>query len=148
MDGSRTPWLRQLSRILLALLMVVTGIGHLTFLRQEFQAQVPRWVPLDTDMVVVLSGVAEVALGLGLLAWKRYRLHFGIALAVFFVLVFPGNIAQYINRIDAFSLDTDTKRLVRLFFQPVLVVWALWSSGAWKYLRRQSMTHVNGTEKK
>src|SRR5690606_18837951 len=64
MDGSRTPWLRQLSRILLALLMVVTGIGHLTFLRQEFQAQVPRWVPLDTDMVVVLSGIAEVALGM------------------------------------------------------------------------------------
>jgi len=100
MDDSRTPWLRQLSRILLAFFMVATGIGHLTFLRQEFQAQVPRWVPLDTDTVVVLSGIAEVALGLGLLAWKRYRVHFGIALAVFFALVFPGNIAQYINRIS------------------------------------------------
>jgi len=95
-----------------------------------------------------LIGYCRGCLGNGLLAWKRYRLHFGIALAVFFVLVFPGNIAQYINRIDAFSLDTDAKRLVRLFFQPVLVVWALWSSGAWSYLRWRSMPHVNGTERK
>ncbi|HWK57017.1 MAG TPA: hypothetical protein VNQ80_06760 [Parapedobacter sp.] len=90
MDDSRTPWLRQLSRILLAFFMVATGIGHLTFLRQEFQAQVPRRVPLDTD----------------------------------------------------------AKRLARLFFQPVLVVWALWSSGAWSYLRRRTISNMNRTERK
>lgn len=131
-----THWLRGLSRMLLALFMVFAGIGHLTFLRQEFHAQVPQWVPMDTNVVVVLSGVAEVILGLGLMAWKRYYVHFGIALALFFVLVFPGNIAQYVNRIDAFSLDTDAKRLARLFFQPILVIWALWASGAWAFLTR------------
>ncbi len=114
--------------------MVFAGVGHLTFLRQEFHAQVPGWVPVDTDLVVVLSGIVEIILGMGLLAWKRYRVHFGIALAAFFVLVFPGNVAQYVNRIDAFSLDSDAKRLGRLFFQPALVTWALWSSGAWSRL--------------
>jgi len=125
---------RTIFRILLGVFLVFTGVNHLTFARVEFLAQVPPWVPLDGDLVVVLSGIAEIALGLGLLFITRYRVLVGLATALFFVLIFPGNISQYVNRIDAFGLNTDQARFIRLFFQPVLVLWALWATGAWNAL--------------
>lgn len=137
MINPKTSTVQIIFRVLLGLVMVLAGIGHLTFQREEFQAQVPQWIPLSKDLVVILSGYVEAALGLGLLFLTRYKVYFGIALAVFFVLVFPGNIAQYVNGTDAFGLDTDQKRLIRLFFQPVLIAWALWSSGAWKAIFRK-----------
>ncbi len=114
--------------------MLLAGIGHLSFKRAAFQAQVPDWVPLDKDLVVILSGMVELAFGLSMIFWVKQKTKVGIALAIFYVLVFPGNIAQYTNRINAFGLDTDRARLIRLFFQPVLVCWALWSTGALKYI--------------
>ncbi|RYU92985.1 DoxX family protein [Emticicia agri] len=132
-----TTFIQKVFRVLLGLILIYTGIGHLTFLRADFPAQVPDWVPLDTDLVVVLSGIAEILLGLALLLIKRKRIQIGWIVAVFFVLIFPGNIAQYVNHRDAFGLDTDQKRLIRLFFQPVLISWALWSTGAWKAWRLQ-----------
>lgn len=116
-------------RYVLGVFMLVAGIAHLTFARGEFQAQVPSWLPLDPDLVVLGSGLVEIALGLALLLLRRHRRWVGIALAVFFVLVFPGNIAQYVEGRDGFGLDTDRARLVRLFFQPVLVLLALWAAG-------------------
>lgn len=113
--------------------MVMAAIGHLSFLRTDFQAQVPNWIPFDKDFIVILSGIVELAFGLSMLFWKKQRAKVGIALAVFYVLIFPGNIAQYVNKADAFGLNTDTLRLVRLFFQPVLIIWALWSTGALSY---------------
>jgi uncharacterized membrane protein len=124
-----TP-LQKGARIVLGLFMVLAGIGHLTFQRKEFRAQVPNWVPIDRDTTVLLSGVAEIALGLSLLFYRKQRPKIGIALALFFIAVFPGNIAQYLNHRNAFGLNTDSARFARLFFQPVLIVWALWSSGA------------------
>lgn len=118
-------------RMLLGLFIIFAGVSHLTFARVEFLAQVPLWVPLDADLVVVLSGIAEITLGVGLVFLVRQRVLVGMATAVFFVLIFPGNISQYVNRIDAFGLSTDQARLIRLFFQPVLVVWALWATGSW-----------------
>ena len=115
------------------------GIGHLTALRQEFQAQVPAWVPLDPDFVVVASGVVEIGLGAALiLAPTKVRPTVGWTAAAFFVAIFPGNISQYVTGTDAFGLDTDRDRFVRLFFQPVLVAWALWSTGAWRHLRSRN----------
>lgn len=133
----QTTLFQKIFRVLLGLMLMYTGTGHLTFLRADFPAQVPDWVPMDTNLVVVLSGVVEILLGLALIFWQSKRVELGLVVAIFFVLVFPGNIAQYVNHRDAFGLDTDTKRLVRLFFQPVLVIWALWSTGAWK----ASITH-------
>lgn len=121
---------RTLLRVALGGVLVVAGTGHLTTQRQEFQAQVPEWMPIDDDAVVVASGVVEIALGLALLLLRRQRAAVGLVVAGFFVAVFPGNIAQYVEGTDAFGLDTDGKRLVRLFFQPLLVAWALWSTGA------------------
>lgn len=135
---NNTSTIQKIFRILLGVFMIFAGFSHLTFNRVEFQAQVPDWVPVGKDLVVILSGIVEIALGLGLAFWKKYRTQFGWALAIFFVLIFPGNIAQYMNQTDAFgALDSDRARLIRLFFQPVLIVWALWSSGAWKAWRNR-----------
>ncbi len=132
MKQSKTTLLQNIFRVLLAAFMIYAGLSHLTFNRIDFQAQVPDWVPLSKDLVVILSGMFEMVLGLGLAFWKRERILFGWALAIFFILIFPGNISQYLEGRDAFGvLDSDGARLRRLFFQPVLVVWAIWSSGAW-----------------
>ena len=129
----KTNLIQNIFRIILAIFMIYAGLSHLTFNRLEFQAQVPDWVPLSKDLVVILSGIVEMILGLGLAFWKKERVRFGWALAIFFILIFPGNIAQYMDGKDAFGvLDSDGARLRRLFFQPVLIAWALWSSGAWK----------------
>lgn len=130
--------IRTIARWALGGTLVVAGTGHLTSQREQFRAQVPGWIPIDDDLVVLASGVVEIALGLALILLRRQRRVVGLVVAGFFVVIFPGNVAQYTEGTDAFGLDTDTKRLVRLFFQPVLVVWALWSTGAWRSARQHS----------
>ena len=120
---------QNLTAIALGSAMTFAGISHLTFNREEFQAQVPDWFPMDKDAVVLGSGVAEIALGAGLLAWKKRRREVGVALAAFYAAIFPGNIGQYAERHDGFGLDTDGKRLARLFFQPALIAGALHAAG-------------------
>jgi len=123
---------RHVARLALGAFLTYAGIGHLSFSREEFQAQVPQNLPLDPDLVVILSGVAEVGLGLSLLTLLKKRVHVGWIVALFFVAVFPGNIAQLLDHRDAFGLDTDGKRIARLVFQPVLIALALWSTGSWR----------------
>lgn len=130
MSDTKTTTAQDIARVILGLFMLLAGIGHMTFQRAEFQAQVPDWVPIGKDFTVILSGIVEVALGLAMVLWRGMRVETGIALALFYVAVFPGNIAQYVDHRSAFGLDTDTKRFIRLFFQPVLILWALWSTGA------------------
>lgn len=132
-----TTLTQNIFRILLAVFMTFAGVSHLTINRSEFLAQVPDWILFDKDLVVILSGVIEIALGLGLAFWKNERVKIGWMLAIFFVLIFPGNIAQYIDSKDAFGLNSDNARLIRLFFQPVLIAWALWSAGSWKAWRNR-----------
>ena len=120
--------MRKLFQVLLGLTLCYTGVLHLTSKRSEFQAQVPSWLPLNPDFVVIASGFVEIILGLALLTLWKSRKQVGIATAIFFLLIFPGNVWQYIDGIDAFGLNTDTDRGVRLLFQPVLVLWALWST--------------------
>jgi uncharacterized membrane protein len=115
-------------QVLLGAALIYAGITHLTTNRIEFQAQVPTWVPFSADFVVLASGVVEISLGLAL-ASLQYRRQVGWITAAFFIAIFPGNISQYVNGIDAFGLDTDQARLTRLFFQPLLVLWALWACG-------------------
>lgn len=122
---------RHVARILLGAALIYAGIGHFTFSRLAFQAQVPPWLPLDPDFVVLASGAAEIALGLGLIFVSRYRRQMGWLTAAFFLAVFPGNISQYLTQTDAFGLNTDEARAIRLLFQPLLIIWALWSTKAW-----------------
>ena len=124
---------RTAARLLLGAAMVGAGVLHLTTQRQAFQAQVPEWFPVDEDLTVLASGVAEIALGMAFVALPGKRRLIGVLLAVFFVVISPGNVAQYLEGTDAFGLDTDRKRLGRLFFQPVLVLLALFGGG---WLRR------------
>ena len=136
--------MRKATQILLGATLIYTGTLHLTTSRMEFQAQVPPWVPLSPDFVVLASGVVEIALGLALISLQRRR-EVGIATALFFIAIFPGNISQFVNRIDAFGLDSDRARAIRLLFQPLLVLWALWSTTAmpkgsfkrfWNYVKK------------
>lgn len=136
--GVKTGLGRNVLRILLGAALLYAGISHLTFNRLEFVAQVPQWVPLSSDLVVVLSGIAEISLGLSLVVLRKWKALAGWATAVFFVLIFPGNISQYLNEVDAFGLDTNQARLIRLFFQPLLVIWALWATAAYNAWRNRN----------
>lgn len=123
-------------RTILGIVLGFAGVAHLTTQRQEFRAQVPEWVPIGEDLVVIISGLIEIGLGLSLVLLllpplRRLSAAVGIATAAFFVAIFPGNIGQWVEQVDAFGLDTDGERFARLFFQPVLVAWALWSTAAW-----------------
>jgi len=119
-------------QIILGVALAYAGISHLTTSRQEFQAQVPTLLKDYADFVVLASGVIEILLGFTLVFLWRYRIIVGWIVAGFFIAVFPGNISQYLNHVDAFGLDSDKARAIRLLFQPLLVVWALWSTGAWR----------------
>ncbi|MEY2975308.1 MAG: hypothetical protein RIR49_1728 [Actinomycetota bacterium] len=118
-------------RWLLGVALTGAGIAHLTTHRTEFRAQVPNWFPVDEDLVVIASGIVEIALGMALIVLPRQRVIVGALAAAFFVAIFPGNVWQWLDGESAFGLDTDTERFVRLLFQPVLVAWALWCTGAW-----------------
>ena len=143
----KTTTLQNVFRVLLGLAMLYIGIGHLTFRRIEFQAQVPTWLTSEEnlmDFVILASGIVEIIFGVLMVWGGKLKVKTGIALAIFYILIFPGNINQYVNGIDAFNLNTDTKRLVRLFFQPLLMLWALWSTGGLRFFKnRRNYRHLN-----
>jgi uncharacterized membrane protein len=137
MNGKTRGRLRAAAQVTLGGFLLTAGTGHMTFAREEFQAQVPGWVPLlSKDTVVLLSGAVELAFGAALVStWKQpRRAVVGAATAALFVAVFPGNVAQLTGHRDAFGLDTDTKRAIRLLFQPLLVAWALGATDARRVL--------------
>ncbi len=128
--------LRTAGRLALGFFLAFAGLGHLTFAREAFYAQVPQWIPLDQDFVVVASGIVEIVLGLSLLLVRKHRVLLGWVVAAFFVAVFPGNISQLVTATDSFGLNSDSSRALRLVFQPVLIAWALWGTGAWRHWRQ------------
>jgi uncharacterized membrane protein len=126
--------IRMVARLALGLALTFAGTSHLGLARETFRAQVPTWLPLDADFVVIASGVVEIALGLWLLSGFKSPIA-GTITALFFIAIFPGNISQWVTQTDAFGLNTDEARLIRLFFQPLLVIWALYSTGAVDWLK-------------
>jgi uncharacterized membrane protein len=131
--------IKRFPQSILGIALIFTGVSHLTTRRLEFQAQVPNQLKEVANFVVLASGVAEILLGVGLLALWRYRIAIGWVTAIFFVAIFWGNITQFVNGTDAFGLDTGAERFVRLLFQPLLVMWALWSTGAWQGRKKKSV---------
>jgi len=115
-------------RWVLAGFMLFAGVMHFAA-TESFLGQVPTWLP-ERTFIVQASGVVEIAFGLALLLARGHRRQVGWALAGFFVLVFPGNVYQAVAGTDAFGLDTPGARWLRLAFQPVLILWALWATGA------------------
>ncbi len=136
MATARSDRIHFASRVVLGGALIIAGLGHLTFARTAFQAQVPDWVGIDKNAVVILSGLVEITLGSALIVVRRRHL-LGLAAGLFFLAVFPGNISQFIDGHDAFGLNSDTARRNRLFFQPLLVAWAWWSTDAFALLRHR-----------
>jgi uncharacterized membrane protein len=132
-------FIKRIPQSILGLALIFTGVGHLTTRRLEFQAQVPDQLQQWANEVVLISGVIEIALGIALLVLWKYRVLVGWTVALFFVAIFWGNISQFVNGVDAFGLDSGAERFVRLLFQPVLVAWALLSTGAWGSWRRKAV---------
>ena len=144
----KTNTFQNIIRILLGLVMTYIGIGHLTFLQIDFQAQVPTWITTQNDLIdliIITSGIIEIILGLLMVIGGKLKVKTGVLLAIFYILIFPGNINQYVNEIDAFNLNSDTSRFVRLLFQPILVFLALFSSGGLWLLkdRKQKSKNTN-----
>jgi uncharacterized membrane protein len=127
---------QSIARYVLGAFLMFAGVSHVSFARTAFYAQVPPWLPLNADFVVISSGIVEILLGAGLVLLVGRRVLLGWVVAIFFVVVFPGNISQFVTHANAFGLDSDLARGVRLLFQPLLVMWALWCTGAWTALRR------------
>ncbi len=126
--------IKTLARLALGAALTGAGISHLGAARETFRAQVPTWLPLDPDFVVLASGVVEILLGLWLISGFKAPIA-GTVTALFFIAIFPGNISQWVTQTDAFGLNTDEARFIRLFFQPLLVIWALTSTGAIAWLK-------------
>lgn len=118
---------------ILGVFLVCIGISHF-IVQEEFINQVPLWLPLEYDTVVLISGAIEISLGTLLLFLPKQRIGLGWMITTYFILIFPGNISQYVNQKDAFGLDTNELRLYRLFLQPILIGWTLWATGAWDNL--------------
>jgi len=135
-DSPAKQLFRRIPQIVLGSALAYAGIGHLTTNRTEFQAQVPTLLKDYADLVVLASGAVEIILGVGLIAFWKYRVQIGALVALFFIAIFWGNISQYINKVDAFGLNSDRARFIRLLFQPLLVIWALWSTGAWRAIKQ------------
>lgn len=133
-----------IGRLILGAFLVFAGLSHLFWAREEFAAQVPTWLPLNTDFVVLASGVVEIVLGAALVLWARRRVVIGVITALFFLAVFPGNISQFVTGTDAFGLDSDAARGIRLLFQPLLIIWALWCTGAWAAWRARGQPATVG----
>ena len=129
---------RNIARYVLGAFLTLAGVGHLSFARTALYAQVPPWLPLNTDFVVIASGAVEIALGASLVLLSRWRVRVGWVVAIFFVLVFPGNISQFVTHANAFGLDSDLSRGIRLLLQPLFVIWALWCTRAWAAHRNRS----------
>lgn len=126
-------YLRHLVRLVLGFFLTSAGIGHFNN-TESFLAQVPPFLP-QPELIVYVSGVIEIVLGLSLIFLVKFKKYIGIALALFFILIFPGNISQFLTETSAFGLETDTQRLIRLLFQPVLIFAAIWSTGSWNEIK-------------
>jgi uncharacterized membrane protein len=124
--------LRTIGRYKLAALLAVAGASHLTWGRRGYRIVVPDWATkattLDKDAIVVASGAVEVMLAGALVALPKQRSLIGALVAGFFIAVFPGNVYQWQTGRSAPLMRTDKARFVRLLIQPLLVVWAIWST--------------------
>ncbi|HVY46103.1 MAG TPA: hypothetical protein VHB21_09500 [Minicystis sp.] len=104
--------------------MVAIGLAHFTNV-DAFAAIVPDALPAHRALVYV-SGVAEIAGGLGL-AWSRTRRAAAFGLVALYVAVFPANVNMAVNHLPLGGAPVPEAVLwLRLPFQLVFVAWAYW----------------------
>jgi uncharacterized membrane protein len=95
--------------------------------RDGASAMMPPWIALHLELVL-FTGAAEIAGGLGLLIPRLRRLA-GLMLAIYFVAVFPANIHNALNGLAVEGLpQAGWYYWARLLFQPLAVWWALFSA--------------------
>ncbi len=120
------PLLFVVLRWLLGLLLLLAGVMH--FVTPGFFVQIVP-PPLPPLLTVYVSGVAEIALGLGLLLEKTRRYAAWGAIALF-VAVFPANVYMATSGVQITGLPAGMEqpsaamRWGRLPLQGVLVAWA------------------------
>lgn len=147
-DTSSLTSKQKIFKNLLGAFLVVIGVSHF-IVQKEFINQVPMWLPMDYELVVLISGAIEIILGVLLIAVPRKGVTLGWIIATYFVMIFPGNVSQYVNQKDAFGLNTDTLRLYRLFLQPILIAWTLWATNAWgNLIHKQAGWHNDSDSSK
>lgn len=130
-------------RILLGLFLIFAGYLHMTQASSQYALIVPSWIPIEPNIVVFISGLVEIALGLALILLTKYTVYIGWVTAIFFILIFPANIYQYVNEVNAFGMQDDSSRLTRLFFQPIFIIWALISTGAYRAFKRSKNKNIS-----
>jgi uncharacterized membrane protein len=120
------PWLEAALRWALALFMVVAGVMH--FVAPRFYEQIVP-PPLPATTVVVLSGLAEIALGVGL-AFEPTRRAAAWGTVALLVAVFPANVYLAISSVELVGLPawmpqpSTAARYGRLPVQLVFLAWA------------------------
>ncbi len=124
-------WPRTAGRVSLGVFLVAAGTTHFV-VAEAFAAQVPAWIG-PHEAVIAISGALEIALGVSLVALPRWRVQLGWLAALLLVAVWPGNISQAATGADGFGLTSDAARWARAAAQPLLIVWALWSTEAWRH---------------
>lgn len=106
----------------LALFMVAAGVNH--FLKPRMYMRImPPYLPRPRELVL-LSGVAEVLLGIFLLVPATTRLA-AWGLVALFVAVFPANVYMA-QHPEQFRKIPRALLWARLPLQVVLIAWALW----------------------
>jgi uncharacterized membrane protein len=137
MEQSNQEKARAVMRWLMAAFYIAAGTGHL--IRPEaFLPIVPDFVPLPRETILI-TGLCELAGAVALLT-PRLRKLAGIMLALYALGVWPANIKHALEGIDLPPIpDTWWYHGPRLAFQPVLMWWALFCSGAidWPWRRKK-----------
>jgi uncharacterized membrane protein len=131
---------RAAMRWILAAFYVAAGVGHL-WAPDKLLAITPSWVPFATQIILV-TGICEIA-GAVALVTKPLRWWAGIALALYALCVWPANIKHAIDGIDLPPIPNSWfYHGPRLALQPVIIWWALYSSGVidwpWRYHKGNS----------
>jgi uncharacterized membrane protein len=107
--------------IFLSALFVFAGTMHFV-IPAAYASIIPDWVPFPVEMVY-LTGVAEIAGGIGLLL-ERFRRAAAFGLIALLVAVFPANVEMLQDAIAAnASALYRTLLFLRLPLQPLLIVW-------------------------
>ena len=125
-ESSAARFIQQALRVLTAILFIVAGANH--FRSAEFYRRIiPPAFPAPSALVVI-SGVAEIAGGIGLLI-PRLRRAAGWELIALLVTVFPANVYMAIARDRFADLHLPGWAFwARLPLQGVFVIWVWYVS--------------------
>lgn len=117
---------RELGSYSMVIFLVFFGLSHF-YKQDELILMLPDFIPFP-EFIIFITGIIEITLAVGLLFPTTRRLS-GILIAVYFIAVLPANIYKAVNTVEiSGTLSNDTVAWLRIFFQPIFIVWALYCS--------------------